>query len=397
MTAVETEVPVVLADALQGIAHLLGGAAFVGRHPTSALDGADGSRWYIDPDDSSLRYQSVTWTIGSTTSAPWLPAWAAGLVADVVVDEWSTLGAMARAEGLTAVRRYLTAQATLQRELAADVGTHLHDILEARLLDMPEPCPPEHVLGRRLKTGGDVIDITEETLTEWAEGITHFLTDYRIRPVMAEATVCHPIEGYAARIDLGAEFPGLGLGLVDLKSGAVRKSAIAQLTAQKNATEMWLPLGERVEMPRFDWGAVLHLRPKWARGYKLQRVPTGPGEWAWFRAMNDLLKRREDDRDDLEVIYPPIFDAAGEPAALIECPMVEDLPVRCARILAAEGFVWLHELAAVRVTDLLSVPASKTSPRRGIRGIGPKAVNELRGLLAVHDMSFADEREKRAA
>ena len=73
--------------------------------------------------------------------------------------------------------------------------------------------------------------------------------------------------------------------------------------------------------------------------------------------------------------------------------MVEDLPVRCARILAAEGFTWLHELAAVTAADILSDPKRKT----GIRGVGPKAVDELRGLLAVHDLSFADEREKRAA
>lgn len=379
MTAVQTE-PTRLAKALREHVDKLGGAAFIGRHAGLVETNNDGSRWYFDPENPEIRYQSVTFTISSTESAPWLTGWAAGLSADVCIDNWAELGDMAATVGWPAVRAWLTQEAKVQRELAADVGTHLHDVLEARLLAMPIPAPPTHILGRTLKTGGEVIVITEKVIDEWAKGIGHFLDDYRIKPVMAEATVCNPIEGYAARVDLGAEFPGHGLGLVDLKSGAVRASATAQLTAQRHATEVWLPLGERIEMPRYEWGGVLHLRPKWERGYKLQKVPTGPSEWSWFRAMTRLLKERERERDANEVLYPPIFDADGEPAALITSPMVEDIGLRCAGALRAAGYGWLHDVAAIDVTQV-----------KAIKGVGPKAIEALRALLAVHGMTFAGE------
>lgn len=381
------EAPAQMASALRSIdPEKLGGTQFIGRHGGLVETNDDGSRWYTDPSDPTISYQSVTWTIGSTDSAPWLAAWAAGLAADVCLDNWARVGDMLAAVGPGPVRAWLAAEAKAQRELAADVGTHLHDVLEARLLEMPVPAPPEHILGRTLRTGGEVQVITERVLKLWGRGVDHFLTDYRIKPVMAEATVCNPIEGYAARVDLMAEFPGLGLGLVDMKSGAVKATATAQLTAQKNATEVWLPLGDRVDMPAADWAAVLHLRPKWERGYKLQRVPTGPSEWAWFRAMNRLLKEREREREAPKVIYPPIFNAGGEPVALITSPMVEDTGLRAAKALRSAGFVWLHEIAAV---DAVTVQA--------VKGVGPKAVEALRGLLAEHGMTFADETAKKVA
>jgi hypothetical protein len=290
---------------------------------------------------------------------------------------------MAAAVGWPAVRAWLAAEAKVQRELAADVGTHLHDVLEARLLGMPIPAPPEHILGRTLKTQGDVLTVAPEMLDGWAEGIDHFLDDYRIRPVMAEATVCNPIEGYAARVDLMGEFPGYGLGLVDLKSGQVKASAAVQLTAQRHATEVWLPLGDRIDMPPAEWGAVLHLRPKWARGYKLLRVPTGPSEWSWFRALTRALKERERERESAAPMYPPIFDACGEPAALVGSPMVEDTGLRCSSVLRAAGYEWLHELGCVEATQV-----------RAVKGVGPKAIDALRALLAEHGMTFAGENSK---
>ena len=379
------EAPVRLAAILQEHVDKLGGAAFIGRHQSLVETNDDGSRWYYDPENPEVRYQSVTWTISSTESAPWLPAWAAGLAADVCLDNWALIGDMVAAVGVPATRTWIASEAKVQRELAADVGTYLHDVLEARLLSMPIPAPPEHVLGRTLKTSGEIMQITDEMLAVWAMGIDHFLADYRVRPVMAEATVCNPIEGYAARVDLMAEFPGYGLGLVDLKSGMVKQSATAQLTAQRHATEVWLPLGERIDMPPAQWGAVLHLRPKWQRGYKLQRVPTGPSEWSWFRALTRALKERE--RPASEVMYPPIFDADGEAAALVESPMVEDTGLRCAKALQGAGFTWLHELANVPVEQVVSDLKRGT----GIKGVGPKAVDALRGLLAAQGLSFAGE------
>jgi hypothetical protein len=381
--------PVRLSSVLEGIRDLLGDATFIGRYQGVVdTNEHDGSRWYTDPSDSNIRYQSVTWTIGSTQSAPWLMAWAAKLAAEQACEHWAEIGDLAASAGWPAAVAWLKDEAKRQRDLAAEVGTWHHDVLEALLLDASIPDPPKWILGRRLQTGGEDLVITQETLDRWAEGILNFVTDYRLTPIMAESTVCNPIEGYAARVDLGAEFPGYGLGLVDMKTGQPRTSVMAQLTAQMHATEVWLPLGDRIEMPRFEWGAVLHLRQVWERGYKLRRVPTGLEQWAWFRAANDLLKMREA-QPDLErlAMYPPEFAEDGSVARFPVTPMIEDTGLRCARALRNAGLTWVHELAAYDVADI----ASDTKRKMGIKGVGPKAIEALRGLLADHDLTFADE------
>src|SRR5512142_1978612 len=101
MTAAPVE-PVRLAGVLQSVAHLLDGARFIGRHPVQPDDGDGWSRWYPDPDDPSLQYQSVTWTISSTEWAPWLPQWAAKLASEQAAEHWADLGDMAAAVGWAA-------------------------------------------------------------------------------------------------------------------------------------------------------------------------------------------------------------------------------------------------------------------------------------------------------
>jgi hypothetical protein len=382
-----------IAKVLESIREQLGDASFIGRHGGVVdTDDHTGSRWYTDPEDPEVFYQSVTWTISSSESAPWLMAWAAKLAAEYAVDHWSEVGGLMRDVGPMGVVAWLKEEARRQRELAAECGTWHHDVLEAILLDQAIPDPPKWVIGRRLTTGGEDFLITQETLDRWADGILHFITDYRLVPVMSEATVCNPIEGYAARVDLGAEFPGHGLGLVDMKSGRPRVSVMAQLTAQKNATEVWLPLGGRVEMPAFEWGAVLHLRQTWERGYKLRRVPTGPAQWAWFRSANRLLKSREE-QPDLErmALYPPEFDEAGDVVRIPTIPMLEDSGLRCAKPLIGAGLRWLHEVAEFTAEDLLSKPGTKTRPARGVKGVGPKSIEELRLALAQHGLTLAGE------
>lgn len=387
------ESPARVASVLDTVREMLGDAAFIGRHGGVVdTDEDTGSRWYCDPDDPGITYQSVTWTISASESAPWLMAWAAKLAVEYAVEHWGEIGGLMRADGPRVTVAFLQDEARRQRELAAEVGTWHHDVLEAILLDAAIPDPPKWVLGRRLTTGGEDMVITQEVLDRWADGIVNFISDYRLVPVMSEATVCNPIEGYAARVDLGAEFPGHGLGLVDMKSGKPRASVMAQLTAQKNATEVWLPLGGRVEMPRFEWGAVLHLRQVWERGYKLRRVPTGASQWAWFRAANRLLKAREE-QPDLErlALYPPVFDEDGQVVGVPVVPMLEDTGLRCSRALTGAGLRWLSEVAEFTADDLLSRPATKTRPARGIKGVGPKGLEDVRVLLRQYGLALAGE------
>ena len=394
MTTTVTEAPG-LPTVLRDLADRLGDARFIGRHGGVVdTDEEQGSRWYLDPDDPEIRYQSVTWTISSSESAPWLMTWAAKLAAEQAAEHWALLGDMAAAIGWPATIAWLKDEAARQRDLAAAVGTWHHDVFEAVLLDVAIPDPPPWILGRRLTTGGEDQVITQQVLDAWATGILNFITDYRLVPVMSEATVCNPIHGYAGRVDLGAEFPGYGLGLVDMKSGLPRKSVMAQLTAMMRATEVWLPLGDRAEMPPFEWGAVLHLRQVWERGYKLRRVPTGPDQWAWFQDAVRLLQRREA-QPALErlAMYPPVFDDAGEVVGIPDVPMVEDTGLRVAKVLRDAGFTWLSDLDGWDVKDV----QSNTKTGTGIRGVGPKAVEAIRELLIKHGLSFAGESLEGAA
>jgi hypothetical protein len=149
-------------------------------------------------------------------------------------------------------------------------------------------------------------------------------------------------------------------------------------------------------MPRCDLGAVLHLRPRWQRGYKLR--PIGPQElaagWRWFQRANEHLISREraGDIDDL-VMYPPQFDTGGAVVDIPKVPMVEDAGIRCARLLVATGFTWLDELTGWAVADLLSDPKRGT----GIKGVGPKAIEDIRRVLAEHGLALAGEQAKGAA
>lgn len=384
-----------LAEVLRPYADLLGDRTFIGRHELQAEDGDDWSRWYSDPERAGRRYQSVTWTISSTENAPWSVPWAGTVAAETVVDNWGVIGSLMRAEdgGPKVTVKWLKEEAKRQRELATEVGTWMHDILEAIVIDAKVddwPDPPPWILGRTLRTGGERILITQETLDSWADGLLAFLTDYRAEVVMAEASIANPVEGYATRIDAGLWLPGHGLVCVDLKSGNVRRSVRAQLAAMLRCTEAWVPGGGKIPMPEFDVAAVLHLRPRFERGYKLTRLLPDEIDLGWreFRAAVRLLQAREAAGElGGSVMYPPEFGPTGEVIDIPKVPMIEDSGLRCRNILRAAGFTWLHELAGFTVTDLLSDPKRKT----GIRGVGAAAIEDIRKALAVHGLKLSGE------
>ena len=391
MTAVVEQAGTSLHVAIAHLAgHLVDDSRIVGRAGTRVeTNERTGERWYYDPTDMTRRYASITYVISASESSPWLTGWASRLAAEQAVEHCGDTVDILAALGPAAAVEMLRHEADIQLSLAADVGTWHHDVLEALVLDRPIPDPPQHILGRTLTTGGERLLINQETLDLWADGILTFLHDFRVVPIMSESTVANPREGYAGRIDLGAELPGHGLALIDCKSGGyLRTSVYAQLAAQMHATEVWLPDGRRADMPRFDWGGVLHLRPRFACGYKLHLAPTGEKQWGWFRAAARLLMLREQQPElTRTVIYPPVFGSDGQVLSIPTAPMIEDTGLRYWRKLAEAGFTWIHELAGFTCSDLLSNPKTGT----GIKGIGPKSIEAIRCLLAEHGLALAGE------
>ena len=338
----------------------------------------DGSRWYLDPDDPAIRYQSVTWICGASESAPWLVDWAGKITAEWVVDNLDLVLSFFYGEGYGpgAAGEAIKGEGRRQRDLAAEVGTWLHDVLEALILDGPIPDPPPDMLGRRLD--GEVI--TQALLDSWAQGLLHFLEDYRPVPTMAEATVCNPVEGYAGTLDLGALLPGLGVWMIDLKSGKHLPQWLElQLTGYWNATEVWLPLGGREPLPVFDRVGVLHLRPHYGRGYKLREIDPTPSVWGEFQRRLSSLQWREQKRAR-PVVYPPGPDGGQPP------PLVEDLPLRTRRALVTAGLVTLTDVAGFTAKELTKVD-----------GFGKTSVAQLRGILAGHGLTLRGEEFEEAA
>jgi hypothetical protein len=335
----------------------------------------DGSRWYLDPDDPETRYQSVTWTCTASESAPWLVPWAGKVTAEWMLDNLEALLAFLEDPeyGRPAAVEVAKMEGERQRALAAEIGTWLHDVFEAMLLDHPIPDPPPDMLGRRLD--GEVI--TQRLLDGWAQGLLNFLEDHRPEPFMAEATVCNPVDGDAGTLDFGGVIPGLGRTLLDLKSGKHLPAWLPlQIEGYWHCTEVWLPLGERALMPGFDTAGCLHLRPRYHRGYKLRQVVPSEAAWGEFRRRAASIRWRETQKPVMPVHYPPLQDGTQP------LPLLEDMPLRARGALAAAGLVHLADLTEFTATDLLAV-----------RGVGAQTVQRIQELLGDYGLTLTGEGE----
>jgi hypothetical protein len=89
--------------------------------------------------------------------------------------------------------------------------------------------------------------------------------------------------GYAGTFDAIATLPGLGLVLLDVKTGRrVYPEACLQLAAYAACEFVGDPDGRTEHpMPQVDTGAVLHLQPS---GYRLIHVPVGRAVFEAFLA-----------------------------------------------------------------------------------------------------------------
>ena len=87
------------------------------------------SRWYVDPLDPDLRYESVTTILSRAESLPWLAPWAAKLAAEYVAACLDELVDLHRTEGPGAVINLVKSQAQRRRELKADIS-RLKSLLE---------------------------------------------------------------------------------------------------------------------------------------------------------------------------------------------------------------------------------------------------------------------------
>ena len=379
MTAVLDEIRV--GPALVDLAEWLADPStpsFVGRSAIAEDDGD--ARYYPDPNDPTVRYQSVTWVLGATQRKPYLEKWHGTTAAKFAVRNWAMLGEILASAGERAAVDWVMTEAERIRSVKSEAGVWQHDVLESLLLDRSIPDPPAWLVGMEM----DGEPLTQHRLDRWADGLTAFLSDFRPDVLMAEATLYNPAEGIAGTADCGAVLPHYGPTLIDLKSGAtVDRTTPLQLEAYRRMTAVGLPFGEMAAMPAFARTAVLHLRPTYQRGYKLLPMPCGGRQWsAFLDAKRQLRTLESHPAVGRRADYPPTWDEQGRLVAPPVTPMVEDIeyPGFPRSVLAKAGMEWLTDLAEFTAAELLEV-----------KGVGAKRVDAIRGALAAHELALAGE------
>lgn len=244
------------------------------RKQTNGPPRRDRSGIYTLPDGT--RCMSVTTIIGNGVPKPALVHWAAIEVARCAVDHLPKLsrvrGAAAREEAFQWLRR----AAERKRDTAANLGSTVHDLVEATILGQPFPDP------------------TDEQ-APFLDAYTNFVDDHQPVFESTELVLAHPGHGWAGRGDAWATLPALGSGLalIDWKSGrGTYAEAALQLSCYRRATIGWLKDGTEIVPPETDRAYVVHLRPEKYpdRGYAIYPVDTSDEVYEHFRAAQSVAQ-----------------------------------------------------------------------------------------------------------
>jgi hypothetical protein len=200
------------------------------------------ARFYVSPDNTSLKYPGVTSVIGMLDKS-FLQYWAAKLVAEAAVDNLPSVLGLAMNDRQGAID-YLKGAPRRNTAEAADAGTEAHGLFEKMALGKP--------LGR----------ITPR-MEPFVRHFDKFLVDKQPEYVYLEETVWSDEHRYAGSFDAYAVIDGERLWLDNktTRSGIHAEVGI-QLAAYRFAESIIRQDGSRVPMPGADGAAVIHVRPE---------------------------------------------------------------------------------------------------------------------------------------
>jgi hypothetical protein len=361
-----------------------------------------GHRTYTYPPTGE-QLVSVTTVLDATEGKQmFLTPWSARLAAEYAVDNLAVLEAVLRDEGRGPAVKLAKDQARLIREIKADAGSYVHEVVErlvlwaydtpgARGADIALPLLPEHL------ADADYDDDPLEDVVDWMiTGFLNFVSDWKPVFQAAEMTVFHQPLGIAGTLDLIVRFDGYGIGnagrfiaadgsvtpCIDVKTGKHWGATwCEQIATYRRMRECLLPMGEIHPMPRTDCGAVLHLRPEYERGYWLMPVAADDDADAWetFQsALSTFRKRAARRLKPGKVTYPKRADGT------IPQPRLADL--------AGEGYGRaLAPLVKARIADLEQLAAMKAGDCLAVKGVGGKVLDIIRLMLADHGLHLAGE------
>jgi len=196
-------------------------------------------------------FPSVTAVISGGVPKPFLAPWAAKAAAEYAVANLDRLAQLPPGQAVREVKRAPWEQSGA----AAGLGDAVHAAVEAHATGRPRPEVPAEA-------------------GPYLAAFDRFAAEHRPGFLLAERTVYSRRYGYAGTFDAICTLPGLGVVLLDVKTGRhVYPEACLQLAAYAAAEFVGDPDGRTEHpMPELDAGAVLHLRPG---GYRLIPVPIG--------------------------------------------------------------------------------------------------------------------------
>jgi len=372
----------------------------------------DGSRTYTYPPTGEDLW-SVTTIIGGTDSKPHIRKWYASQSAKWCIDNIDRLARVLAEEGRDAAVKLAAAEAERQRNLKSEAGVYVHDVQQALILwaaspgrtgaDIALPTLPDHLQNAVYDLGGGKSAPLPEVVEWMVDGFLNFVSDFSPRFEASEMTVYNRELGYAGTLDHimvldgyaisagtgphgwdeAVPRPGGVLRLCgDTKTGKEPEGTWKeQLPPYRRATECLLPLGQLHPMPPTDAGVVLHLRPDYPGGYCLMLVSAGEDEAAWER----FLKAAS--------IFTERQEVKGKPGLAIR-PLLADGTMRGVRLgdLAGEGYG--RALAPLRkalgaAAELEDVARFTEADILEVKGVGPKLIGVIKGMLADYGLALA--------
>ncbi|MFI6279618.1 hypothetical protein [Streptomyces sp. NPDC050988] len=232
--------------------------------------------WYrVKGTDLKLRRVTTILNLGCAKGDA-LTFWAGNITAETAMANLpylvrSSLFPDQRTEAYDWLRR----AHTRKKDERKDVGTAVHDVIEAKVLGTPMP---EELL-------------TNPELTPFLDHFLRFVEEWQVTFEASEMVVGNEEAGYAGKLDYLVKSPLIASALAayfdtevaadsvfmgDTKTGGeldvkgVYPEAALQMSAYRKSKVAWLRDGSTVPMPATFWaGVVLHLRPE---GYRL--IPT---------------------------------------------------------------------------------------------------------------------------
>lgn len=199
-----------------------------------------GSRFYVHPE-TNAKVPGVTSIVGNLPK-PFLRYWGQKIVAEEAVDSLGSITQLVVAGKRDAAIDMLKRAPQRSTGEAARLGSDVHGLVE------------------QINRGEDIGQLHPD-LKPWIDQYSNFLSDFKPEWVEVESTVWSDTHKYAGTLDGICRIDG-DLLLWDLKTGKDTYPEVGlQLAAYAHADYILTPDGEQRELPKVEYGAVLHLRP----------------------------------------------------------------------------------------------------------------------------------------